>query len=288
MRVERVEEIYESLTELTIELDSNPAALGPTYMQGLISTTRGFLNKVAYYMQEVLREKHGLEDELAAYEAVFEIKSDDLMAHDARVTRLPAVDDRKAMINVILSDDRKKILELGVAVGNLASIEKVVKHRQRELDRTMSEIRLQRSLIATEVKTGSFYGAESEGSTETFGNQPSKDDIGEEEIETLMREADAALEDEPEESAEPEVEPAAEEKPTRSGLTDLDELLVGLEDDESPEDAEPEKPEKATTEEPLETEPEAEQPEEEDPDIDPDVTRFLDGEEDLGDIFEQL
>lgn len=285
MKQERVEEIYEALVGLTVELDSNPAALGPTYMQSLISTTRGYLNKVAYFMQEVLREKHGLEDELAAHEAAFEITSNELMAHDARVTRLPAVDDRKAMINVILSEDRKKILELGVIIKNLGAVEKVIRHRQRELDRTMSEIRLQRSIIATEVRTGSFYGSEDPSSDGTFGNQPPRDDIGEDEIEALMREADASLAEETveEETAEEETaESETAESEDEPEQTDVEALLAGLEDDESPEDSKPtDEPEPAKQEATAEADPE-------DPDVDPDIARFLDGEEDLGDIFEQL
>ena len=280
MRVERVEEIYEALMGLTVELDSNPAALGPTYMQSLISTTRGYLNKVAFFMQEVLREKHGLEDEQAAHEAAFEIASNELLANDARVTRLPAVDDRKAMINVILSKERKEILELGVTIKNLGAVEKVIKHRQRELDRTMSEIRLQRSLIATEAKTGSYFGSESTDGEGTFGKHPPKDDIGEDEIEALMREADASLAEEAEDESGEEVE-ASEEVEAEPEQTDVEAFLIGLEDDESPEDAEPAEPAKQeTVAEPK--------PEEEDPDVDPDIARFLDGEEDLGDIFDQL
>lgn len=266
MEQARVNEIYDHLTTLVVELDSNPAALGPAYLQDLISKVRGYLNQVSVFMQETLRERHELEDDLARKEAAFEIRANGLLTEDARVTRLPNIDDRKAMINVILSDDRAAILDLGVDIRNLTAVEKVVKHRQRELERTMSEIRLQRSLIQSELKTGSFYGDETEDGREaTWGRQPAKDPINQTELDRLMAEADEELVEGVEEADEEADDPSASEAMS----VDMDVI----------DEPSPEQPKGNGKSEPAPADDVVE---------DPDIAAFLDGSEDFDDLFEDM
>lgn len=160
MTPERIQEIYERLEALFIELDPNPSARGPLYLQDLISKTRAYLNETSHYLQEVLKAIHLVNMELDAEEAAYEVHSDELLATDNRVTLLSNIDDRKAMVNVLLSEDRRKIQKLKRMQKNLSHVEKVVRHRHKELENTMSSIRLQRSLVETEIRSGSFYGDE--------------------------------------------------------------------------------------------------------------------------------
>jgi len=161
MKLERVQEVYADMESLVISLDPNPAARGPQYLQDLISKTRGFLNTTSFFLQEILRERHIEELRLEAAETDFQVQSDELLADDQRVSTLPAIDDRVAMINVLLKDDRREIRSLKREIKNLGHIEKAVRLRHKELDNTMSAIRLQRSIIETELRTGAVYGDES-------------------------------------------------------------------------------------------------------------------------------
>lgn len=160
MKIERVEEVYKALEGLVIALDRDPAARGPQYLQDLISKTRGYLNTTAYYLQEVLRERHACEMDLESREADFQIQSDELLSNDRRVTELPNIDDRRAMINVLLSAPRQEILAVKREIKNLSHVEKAIRLRHKELEGTMSAIRLQRSLIEAELRTGAYYGDE--------------------------------------------------------------------------------------------------------------------------------
>lgn len=191
MNPERVEEIYDRLPQLIISLDPDPAGRGPAYLQDLISKIRGCLNEVSVYLQEVLRLKGNLESDLEAMTSAFEISSNDLMATDDRVSRLPAVQDRLAMINVILRDERRIILEKRREVNDIGYVEKAVRHRHRELEQTMSAVRLQRSLFQTEMKTGAYYGDENSNSR---GDSWQGDDIESNEIEQLLSDAEVDLE----------------------------------------------------------------------------------------------
>jgi hypothetical protein len=93
-------------------------------------------------------------------------------------------------------------LGLRKLVNDIGYVEKAVRHRHRELESTMSAIRLQRSLIQTELRTGSYFGDESETSRGggTWGRTaPGKDsDIDEGELSRLLgdMEADGAAEEE--------------------------------------------------------------------------------------------
>lgn len=203
MNPERVTEIYSSLEKLVIELDRDPASRGVKYLQDLISRTRGYLNETSNYLAETFRMRHRLEMELQAEEAAFEVRSDELLASDNRVSRLPNIDDRKAMINVLLGDDRRHIQDLKHQLKNLGHVEKVIRHRHKELENTMSAIRLQRSLIETEVRTGSYYGDEGETSRGQRGG-PSSQDFDDEEILRLLSEVETeagASKSEPEATA---------------------------------------------------------------------------------------
>ncbi len=200
MKEERVKEIYEEIGKLVIELSRDPMSLGPGYLQDLISKTRGFLNQTSYYLTEVLRERHHHEMELEALEAAFQVASDELMSGDRRVTSLPAIQDRTSMINVLLAKERKAILVERRILKDLGHVERVVRHRHKELENTMSAIRLQRSLIESELRTGATYGDESDQSRGSKWAKPSTgkpavgDDMSEDDLDRLMQQAEEELE----------------------------------------------------------------------------------------------
>lgn len=267
----RVHEIYEELGKLVVELPRDPGSLGPTYFQDLISRVRGYLNQSSVYLTEVLREQHHEEMDLEALEAAFQISSDDHMANNRQVSTLPAIQDRVSMVNVLLASERRAIVAKKRILKNLSHVEKVIRHRHKELENTMSAIRLQRSLFETEIRTGSSYGDESDQSRGSrwgrAGARP-EEDMTEEEIAKL-------IEDELATGTSPE-RPAAETLDT-----EIADLL--------------EEAEKAGT---FEAQPVVESPaenhngqgsppapvEEEDADI----RRFLSQEEDDSDLFKDL
>jgi len=259
----RVKEIYDELEKLVVTLARDPVSLGPAYLQDLISTTRGYLNQTSNYLTEVLREQHSHEMTLTELEAAFQVSSDDLMAHNRQVSSLPAIQDRIAMVNVLLAEDRRKIIATKKTLKNLGLVEKVIRHRHKELENTMSAIRLQRSLVETELRTGSFYGDENDQSrgskwgkpSGTSGDPSAYEDLDENEINRLLREAEEELES-----------GASEEAPKGE-----------------PENGTPEETSKETVEAKPAPQPKLEEPE------DDDITRFLNQEASITeDMFKDL
>lgn len=251
MKPERVEVIYSDLANMVIELSPDPGARGPGYLQDLISQTRGYLNTVSLYHQEVMREQHALEMALSAREAAYELSSDALLADDSRVTRLPNIDDRKAMISMILRGEKAVILDLKRNIRDLGFVEKVVKHRHKELDNTVAALRMQKSLMDTEVRAGSFYGDESETSRNkggALGPSLTTDDLDEDELALLLGDDVVARPPAADESAEDEEIP----QPLGESLEEQPKAEESL----SPEDR--------------------------------DISNFLDGDDDLTDILNNL
>lgn len=160
MNVDRVKVIYGQLEQYEVTLDPDPVSRGPRYLQGLIAETRNFLNLVSRVQLEVHREKQIRDRDLRAREAAYQVSFDELLANDERIRRLPNIEDRKSTAKMFLRDEISVIEALKSEIHDLEYVEKAVRHRHRELSSTMSEIKLQKSLIATEIQTGAMYGDE--------------------------------------------------------------------------------------------------------------------------------
>jgi hypothetical protein len=183
MKNDRIQKIYDELNGYAISLVSDPTAFGQRYLQDLIATCRNYINSVSQLLLEVHRDKHNFVHDLSAEEDVYSIESNEILTNDERVKRLPSIDDRKAAISVMLRDRSAAIAELRRRIQDLEYVEKAVRHRHRELKDTMSEIKLQRSLLRDELDTGSFYGDER---VKRASGVSDSDDLNADEIEKLL------------------------------------------------------------------------------------------------------
>lgn len=184
MTPEQVSNIYERMGVLKIDLPTDPADLDPDYLREHISLCRNYLNEVGYYWQDALIRESRLALELEAQEATFEIRSSELLASDPSVTAGPSIADRQATINTLLRAERLRIAQLKQEILQLSHVMKVIRFRKGELDNTMSTLRLQRSLLRDQIRTGSFYGDESE--TSRGRPMDPADGLNSEELEVLL------------------------------------------------------------------------------------------------------
>ena len=282
MDPKRVDEIYEQMGKFSIELPSDAWVLGPKHIHEMISLTRGYTNSVSHVLQEILQEKQNLDRSKHALEAVFRMEADRLLVEDDRVKRAPNIADREATVNLILRERRTEIQLLEGQLLDLSYVEKAVRHRYNELKSTMSDIRAQRALIRDAIDTGSFYGDETQTSRgSTFGGAPpTSDGLSEDAIDRSMRELDTMLvvgevlppaelsnDLTPSEQAEAlrlaPYEPKSVVAAVKAPADDFSDLIDGVEDN-PPQVAAPVVP--PTPE-------------------DPEISRFLDGTDELEDLF---
>jgi hypothetical protein len=235
MKIEQIQKIFAELEELTIDLPQDAAGLGADFLRESVSLCRGYLNQVGLHYQRILSEKTIITMKLESKESEFQIKSDELLTQDPRVKVLSALADRQAMVNNILLNERRELETLRLELKSCDQVEKVVRFRHKELEQTMSALRIQRSLLKDQLHTGSFYGDESPTARDDDGVSNMDGD----ELDKILEEAEKEVAsddetlglvtdiegeddgevvlpvDEPEPTPEPEAEP---EKPVSKGV----------------------------------------------------------------------
>ncbi len=189
MREERITEIYERLGRLSIDLPLDPAAMGAEFLREQIALCRNYLNEASVYLQEVLQETSYVRMNLNGRQTQYKIRMSQLLTQDRSVMALPALTDRMARIDVILADEKREIFCLEQELDSLAGVEKVVTFRKRELDNTMSSIRLQRSLLKDQFISGQSYGDESFRSRNERRQDP-VDGMGSAELDAIIAQAE--------------------------------------------------------------------------------------------------
>ena len=152
MDTDRIEEIYKLLGTLSVDIDSDPVSRGSRYMAEVVALTRGYLNQVACVQLEVMRLQHQLENEVDALTDAFEIASDELLAEDENVKNLPALPDRLAKVNVLLKKEKALIRAKKRQAKDMTHLAKAIRHRQKELDNTISAFRLQKTILEVEYR----------------------------------------------------------------------------------------------------------------------------------------
>ena len=194
MKIERIKAIYTELGKYSIELHADPRSMGPVYLNDLISTCRNYLNSVSRVQLEVHQEKQYLSRTLRAEEAACQVAFDDLLANDERVRRLPSIEDRKATASVFLRDQKNSIDNVKAELQDVEFVEKAIRHTHRELTSTMSEIKLQRSLIRDEIDTGAMYGDERDKTPRSRVQSPENPDYNDDaELERILNGAGESL-----------------------------------------------------------------------------------------------
>lgn len=210
MTPERIDAIYEAIRDKIITLHPNPTTQGPVYLQEMISRVRGYLNDVGSILQEILQDKHLAERRLRLLKTEFSIEADRLLLTE-EVQSLSAIDDRRARVNNTLSEQRQAISDLENDVSDIEALEEVVKFRHKELNQTMSAIRLQKNLIDAEINTGAMFGDTTTTSRHHVGpSAPNPELLSDSDMQDISRFLSEEL-SEGEDDVESEVEEGADE-----------------------------------------------------------------------------
>jgi hypothetical protein len=195
VELQKITKIYERLATFSLELPRDAASLGPDFLRELISLCRNYLNETAHYMQDVLVEESFLAMRLDGAESAYKIRSSELLANDGRVSSRPNIADRQAVIDNILGTEKQSITQLQSELRGLEYVKTIIRNRQVELNNTMSSIRLQRSLLKDALRTGAFYGDETDRSRGRGGMDPA-DELDTVDLQALLASSEAELEDE--------------------------------------------------------------------------------------------
>lgn len=203
--LQRSQQIFDEVNNYILELDKDPKALGPAYLQERIATCRNYLNRVSLWITEITHEEWVVAREMQAIQAAYQLEFDHLLANDDHVKRLANIEDRKSTVAYMLRDTQRKLNDLRLRQGDVKAVNKVVTHRHRELQSTMMEIRKQQSLISAELQTGAFYGDERTQAGKPRGSVV--EELDAEDLEALLSGSDPPPKEPVPEPKEPVPEP---------------------------------------------------------------------------------
>jgi hypothetical protein len=146
---QKLEEILDEIASYKVDLEEDPTLphLGTRYLQSSLAKCRHFLNRTQYYLQLARRHEKNLRIQLKQCELNADLQLQQLLANEPSVRQQPSIEDRKA---VAISFNHELYVEIGKVRADLLDTEetvKLIKAKYDDLNRTNSDIKLQRHLV---------------------------------------------------------------------------------------------------------------------------------------------
>jgi len=157
---QRVDEVFERIAEMDLELDYDPIERGPKFLNNMVAKCRNFTNEVQRFARECQMYLRTIERELRTLEADFEIQYNDLLSNDPEIISMRGLSraDREALARTKLQEEVERINTLQLALTDAGHVETVIDSKLRELRDVNRDIRLQKQLIQSEIETGAMWG----------------------------------------------------------------------------------------------------------------------------------
>ena len=141
--------VIEEIALYSVELVEDPTLPehGAAYLNKATATCRNYSNRVLYYIQSISSTLRHLRMELKQAEMDLDLKINTALSDNAVVRQQPSIEDRKALANSIHKDENHIIADLRVRILDLEETGKILRMRYTDLQRTMTDIKLQRQIV---------------------------------------------------------------------------------------------------------------------------------------------
>jgi hypothetical protein len=156
--VEVVDQVYEQLRDMGIDLDEDPLSHGPKRIQQKIAQVRNMMTVVQRYYQVIAQKDHILKRALNASEALLKIGTMELFAHDPEVKQCRSVKDREALAHTKLSKEVREKIRYSAAVFETETLLQALKVKERDLKDTATQLGRQMRLCQDEIGLGRRWG----------------------------------------------------------------------------------------------------------------------------------
>lgn len=164
MKETRITDIFDRISELNIELDDDPIARGPKFLNNMVALCRNYTNEVQNFSRECHMHIRDVEHKLRIAKTDYELQFNDLMANDpeVRALRSHSKADREAVANTRLSALQEEINSLELSLSDLGHVNTVITSKLHEFRDVNRDIRLQMQIIQAEIKIGAMWGNDME------------------------------------------------------------------------------------------------------------------------------
>jgi hypothetical protein len=154
-----IDKIFEGISVMEVELDTDPLQYGPKRLNNKIAEARGYLTECESMFLQVSRLLQKFRSVHRDLEVEFEISKKHLFANDPEVQALPHVTDRDALATMKLRDQVREINALSRSIPDLEALITIIKAKRTDLKDIQGRIRDQIKLCHEEVALGGRWGS---------------------------------------------------------------------------------------------------------------------------------
>lgn len=246
---EYIQQVFNELEKMDVELDDDPLALGPKRLQGKVQLARTMLSRTEAFFIQLSRKLSLLQRQLRAYETAFELQVTHKLANDPTVRAGGNITDRKSIAYSKLQRQRERILNYQSAVREIEAALSLVKSKRTDLKDIQGRIRDQIKLCQEEIGLGDQWGNKRMPSgTGLVPRVGMGGGINDDSVDALINDLERGgleliMEEDEEETEEEETEDASEdasEPEEDASEPEEDEDTLETEDTSEPEESVPE------------------------------------------------
>jgi hypothetical protein len=141
--------VIDEVAQYSVSLVEDPTLPehGAAYLNKATATCRNYSNRVLYYIQSISSTLRHLRMELKQAEMDLEFKIQGLLADDAIVRQQSSIEDRKALAYSKHKEEYETISSLKIQMLDIEETGKILRMRYTDLQRTMTDIKLQRQIV---------------------------------------------------------------------------------------------------------------------------------------------
>lgn len=154
-----VRRVFDSLSKMDVDLDSDPMMYGPKRMIAKVALCRDHLSRCQQIFLQVSDDLHRLNRAHRKAKLDFDLQMQDLLANDPDVRAGKNVRDREAVATMKLRSDREEIANIESSIQDLEAVMSVVKAKREDLKDIQGRIRDQVKLCQEEIGLGGKWGS---------------------------------------------------------------------------------------------------------------------------------
>jgi len=154
-----IEAIYEELSNMSVDLDTDPLAFGPKRLNSKVAETRTILTRCEQIFMETSRRMHLCTREHRRLEAILSLKKKNLISNDPEVRAGRSITDRDSLASIKLQTDVEEVDKWSQAVQDLETILTVVKAKRADIKDIQGRLKDQLNLCLQELGLGAAWGS---------------------------------------------------------------------------------------------------------------------------------
>lgn len=151
--------IYDSLTAMEVELDSDPLQYGPKRLNGKVAATRRHLSRCQQIYMQMADDLQRLNRAHRALKLDYDLQMQDMLSNDPDVRSNKNIRDREAVANTKLRVEREQMSQIEMAQSDIESVLSIVKAKREDLKDIQGRIRDQVKLCQEEIGLGAGWGS---------------------------------------------------------------------------------------------------------------------------------